>query len=87
MGPTNSLVPGLWLTEPSPGRRLAKTDNTSDSSGNARSLCGSEKHDEHTVARLTFESDPVFNALVCGKDAIAVIQGMLPLGGGCKEEM
>lgn len=40
-----------------------------------------ENHDEHTVARLIFESDPVFNTLVHGKDAIAVIEGMLRLGG------
>ncbi len=40
----------------------------------------SEKHDEHTVARLIFESDPVFNALVYGKDAVAVIEGVLRLG-------
>lgn len=38
-----------------------------------------EKHDEHTVARLIFESDPVFNTLVYGKDAIAVIERMLRL--------
>ena len=40
----------------------------------------SEKHDRHTVARLIFESDPVFNVLVYGKDAVGVIEGMLQLG-------
>jgi hypothetical protein len=40
----------------------------------------SEKHDRHTVARLIFESDPVFNTLVYGKDAVGVIEGMLQLG-------
>ncbi|MFW6312723.1 MAG: GNAT family N-acetyltransferase [Spirochaetota bacterium] len=39
-----------------------------------------ENHDEHTVARLIFESDPVFNTLVYGKDAVAVIERMLRLG-------
>jgi ribosomal protein S18 acetylase RimI-like enzyme len=38
-----------------------------------------EKHDEHAVARLIFESDPIFNTLVYGKNAIAVIQGLLRL--------
>lgn len=38
-----------------------------------------EKHDEHTVAQLIFESDPVFNTLVYGKNAVAVIQGLLRL--------
>jgi len=40
----------------------------------------SGKHEEQTVARLIFESDPVFNTLVYGKDAIGVIEGMLRLG-------
>jgi len=40
----------------------------------------SEKHDERSVARLIFESDPIFNALVYGKDAVGVIEGMLRLG-------
>ena len=40
----------------------------------------SEKHDEHTVARLIFESDPVFNTLTYGKDPVAVIEAMLRLG-------
>lgn len=39
-----------------------------------------EKHDEYAVARLIFESDPVFNTLVYGTDAIAVIREMLRLG-------
>ena len=38
-----------------------------------------EKHDEHAVARLIFESDPVFNKLVYGKNAVAVIQELLRL--------
>lgn len=38
------------------------------------------KHDEQTVARLIFESDPVFNTLVYGKDAVAVIERMLTFG-------
>lgn len=38
------------------------------------------KHDEITVARLIFESDPVFNTLVYGKGAVAVIERMLRLG-------
>jgi len=41
---------------------------------------GKEKHDEHTVAQLIYESDPVFNTLVYGTDAITVIQGLLQLG-------
>jgi len=40
-----------------------------------------ENHERQTVARLIFESDPVFNALVYGKEAIGVIEGMLQLGG------
>lgn len=39
-----------------------------------------EKHDERTVARLVFESDPVFNTLAYGRDAIGVIEEMLRLG-------
>ena len=39
----------------------------------------SQKHDEQTVARLIFASDPVFNTLVYGEDAVAVIQAMLRL--------
>jgi hypothetical protein len=38
-----------------------------------------ENHERQTVARLIFESDPVFNALVYGEDAISVIEGMLLL--------
>ena len=40
----------------------------------------SDTHNEHTVARLIYESDPVFNALTYGKDAIGVIERMLRLG-------
>ena len=40
----------------------------------------SGKHDEHTVAQLIFQSDPVFNTLVYGKDAVAVVERMLRLG-------
>jgi len=39
----------------------------------------SGKHDQRSVARLVFESDPVFNTLVYGKDPIAVIEGLLRL--------
>ena len=38
-------------------------------------------HDEHSVAQLIFQSDPVFNTLVYGKDAVAVVEKMLRLGG------
>ncbi|MFW5686413.1 MAG: GNAT family N-acetyltransferase [Spirochaetota bacterium] len=38
------------------------------------------KHDRNTVARLIFESDPVFNTLVYGQGAVAVIERMLRLG-------
>jgi ribosomal protein S18 acetylase RimI-like enzyme len=51
------------LTDPSPGHRLKKIDKRSDTSGNARTNMAielesydSEKHDEHTVARLIFDS-------------------------------
>ena len=37
-------------------------------------------HDEHSVAQLIFQSDPVFNTLVYGKDAVAVVERMLRLG-------
>ena len=40
----------------------------------------SQKHDRQTIARLIFESDPVFNAIVYGEDAVGVIDGMLQLG-------
>jgi ribosomal protein S18 acetylase RimI-like enzyme len=40
----------------------------------------SERHDRQTVAGLIFESDPVFNTLVYGKDAVGVIYRMLELG-------
>lgn len=40
----------------------------------------SERHDVHTVARLIFESDPVFNTLTYGKNPVAVIEAMLRLG-------
>jgi len=32
---------------------------------------GSAAHDDRAVARLTYDSDPLFNALVYGKDAVA----------------
>jgi ribosomal protein S18 acetylase RimI-like enzyme len=38
------------------------------------------KHDRRTVARLIFDSDPVFNGLVYGDDAIGVIEAMVGLG-------
>jgi len=40
----------------------------------------SQRHDRHAIARLIFESDPVFNTIVYGKDAAGVIEGMLQLG-------
>ena len=40
----------------------------------------SETHDPHAVARLIFESDPVFNTLTYGKDPVTVIKAMLRLG-------
>mgnify|MGYP006303647803 CR=1 FL=1 len=39
-----------------------------------------ERHDEDTVARLIFESDPVFNTITYGRDPVAVIEAMLRLG-------
>jgi ribosomal protein S18 acetylase RimI-like enzyme len=39
------------------------------------------KHDEHTVARLILESDPFFNTLVYGQNAVVVIQRLLRLKG------
>jgi ribosomal protein S18 acetylase RimI-like enzyme len=40
----------------------------------------SSTHDQHIVAGLIFESDPVFNTLVYRKNPVAVIEGMLRLG-------
>ena len=40
----------------------------------------SQKHDRQTIARLIFESDPVFNTNVYGKDAPSVIEETLRLG-------
>ncbi|MCF7929661.1 MAG: GNAT family N-acetyltransferase [Spirochaetales bacterium] len=40
----------------------------------------SGKHDEHTVAQLIFQSDPVFNTLVYGKNAVAAVERLIRLG-------
>ncbi len=37
-------------------------------------------HDRNKVAKLIFESDPVFNSIVYGKNALSVIEKMLHLG-------
>lgn len=39
-----------------------------------------ESHDQNTVARLIYESDPIFNSLVYGKNAVTVIEEMLQAG-------
>jgi len=39
----------------------------------------SENHSERTVAYLIFDSDPTFNTLVYGTQAVAMIEGMLRL--------
>ena len=43
--------------------------------------CKRQKHDRQIIARLIFQSDPVFNAAVYGKGAIRIIEGMLQLAG------
>ncbi len=43
-------------------------------------------HDAQTVARLIFESDPEFNTLVYGKDAVPVIGNLLRLGDNYFDE-